>query len=47
MTAARLEMMEEKSVPILPITKPLPFDLETDRDWRAEMTARGGRDPEE
>ncbi|KAG8166683.1 hypothetical protein KVR01_002372 [Diaporthe batatas] len=46
-TAARLKMLEEKGLSIIPITKPLEFDLETDDEWRANMEARDGRDPEE
>lgn len=46
-TAARLKMLEEKGLSITPITKPLEFDLESDEEWRANMLARDGRDPEE
>lgn len=46
-TAARLKMLEEKGLSITPITKPLEFDLESDEEWRANMIARDGRDPEE
>lgn len=46
-TAARLKQLEEKGLSITPITKPLEFDLESDEDWRANMIARDGRDPEE
>lgn len=46
-TAARLKLLEEKGLSILPITKPLEISLESDEDWRASMAARGGRDPEE
>lgn len=46
-TAARLKRLEEKGLSITPITKPLEFDLESDEEWRANMIARDGRDPEE
>lgn len=46
-TAARLKLLEEKGISIVPITKPLEFDLESDHDWKMAMQARGGRDPEE
>lgn len=46
-TAARLKMLEEKGMSITPITKPFEFSLESDEDWRKNMDARGGRDPEE
>jgi sulfite oxidase len=40
-------MLEERGVSIQPITKPLPFDLETDEEYDAVMAARQGRDPVE
>lgn len=46
-TAARLKKLEEKGLSITPITKPLEFDLESEEEWRANMLARDGRDPEE
>lgn len=46
-TAARLKVLEEKGLSITPITKPLEFDLESEEEWRANMVARDGRDPEE
>lgn len=46
-TAARLQLLEEKGLSFLPITKPLEITLESDEDWRTNMAARGGRDPEE
>ena len=45
MTAKRLKMMEEKGVSMLPLTRPMPFDLETDEEYFAEMKKREGRDP--
>jgi len=30
-----------------PITKPLPFDLETDEHYEEQMEAQHGRDPTE
>jgi len=44
-TAARLKMLEEKGIPITPITKPIPFDLETDEEFEAALKAQKGRDP--
>lgn len=32
---------------MLPITRPLEFDLETEEDYMTEMKKREGRDPEE
>lgn len=43
----RLKQLEEVGAPILPITQPLPFDLESDEHYAAEMEARDGRDPRE
>jgi sulfite oxidase len=44
-TARRLALLEERGIPIQPITKPLPFDLETDEEYDQVMAARHGRDP--
>ncbi|KAK6084264.1 oxidoreductase molybdopterin binding domain-containing protein [Seiridium cupressi] len=46
-TAKRLRMLEDKGLPIIPITHPLEIDLESDEDYDAAMDAMGGRDPEE
>ena len=46
-TAARLKELELRGEPMTPITKPLPFDLETDEHYRREVEAQGGRDPVE
>ena len=46
-TRQRLEFLEGKGMSILPITRPLEIDLETDEHYEAEMAARGGRDPVE
>jgi len=46
-TAKRLKELEERNIPLLPITQPLEIDLEDDTDYVAEMAKRGGRDPEE
>ena len=46
-TARRLEQMEREGVTLRPITRPLPFDLEDDDHYYAEMESRSGRDPEE
>lgn len=46
-TAARLKLLEEKGLDIVPITKPLEFDLETDEEYEAAMKAQKGREPQE
>ena len=46
-TRQRLEYLESQGMDILPITRPLEIDLETDEHYEAEMAARGGRDPVE
>lgn len=46
-TARRLKQLEEHGASINPITRPVPFDLETDEEYLEEMRKRGGRDPEE
>jgi len=46
-TAARLKILEEKNVPIVPITHPMEFDLQTEEDYQEEMRKQGGREPEE
>lgn len=45
LTAKRLKMLEEKNTPIIPITHPMEFDLETQEEYDKEMEKRGGRDP--
>ncbi|KAK9771475.1 putative Sulfite oxidase [Seiridium cardinale] len=47
LTAKRLRMLEDKGLPIVPITHPLEIDLESEEDYDAAMDAMGGRDPEE
>lgn len=47
MTAKRLKQFEDKGLPFLPLTRPVPFDLETDEDYIKEMKKRNGRDPTE
>ncbi|KAK8018812.1 molybdopterin binding oxidoreductase [Apiospora marii] len=47
MTAQRLKLLEEKGMSILPITRPLEIDLETDEHYDQAMEAMGGRDPKE
>lgn len=47
LTAQRLKLLKAKGYSITPITQPAEIDLESDDEWRANMTARGGRDPEE
>lgn len=44
-TAARLKVMEEKGIPLTPITRPLQIDLETEEDYEEVMKAMNGRDP--
>jgi len=44
-TAARLKMLEEKGIPILPITRPLEMNLESDEEYDIEMAKKKGRDP--
>ena len=39
--------MEENGMDFLPLTAPLPIELETDEEYEAEMKKRGDRDPEE
>ncbi|ORX96648.1 Oxidoreductase, molybdopterin-binding domain-containing protein [Clohesyomyces aquaticus] len=46
-TAKRLQMLESKGMSILPITRPLEIDLETNEEYREEMKKRQGRDPVE
>lgn len=47
LTAARLKLLEEKNVPIVPITHPMEFDLESEDHYMEEMRKQGGREPEE
>jgi sulfite oxidase len=47
MTAKRLKQFEEKGQSIWPITRPVPFDLETEEEYLEQMKLREGRDPEE
>lgn len=46
-TAKRLKQLEEHGVPLIPITRPIPFDLETDEEYMAAMEEQGWRDPVE
>jgi len=46
-TMKRLKQLEDHGASIHPITRPLPFDLETEEEYLEEMKKRGGRDPEE
>ena len=46
-TRARLAELERRGLGIVPITRPLPFDLETDEHYEKVMAERGGRDPKE
>ena len=47
MTAKRLKQFEDRGLPFLPLTRPVPFNLESDEDYIKEMTKRDGRDPKE
>ncbi|KAK3308490.1 Oxidoreductase, molybdopterin-binding domain-containing protein [Chaetomium strumarium] len=44
-TAARLKQLEANNIPIVPITRPMPFDLETDDEYHTAMQSRAWRDP--
>lgn len=46
-TAQRLKELELRGESLLPITKPLEYNLESDEHYDAVMTAKGGRDPAE
>ncbi|EJT70193.1 nitrate reductase 1 [Gaeumannomyces tritici R3-111a-1] len=46
-TAKRLKQLEAAGVPVVPITKPVPFDLETDEEYEKSMEEQGWRDPVE
>ncbi|KAH8711924.1 Oxidoreductase, molybdopterin-binding domain-containing protein [Phaeosphaeriaceae sp. PMI808] len=46
-TAKRLEQYKEHGASFLPLTRPAPFDLETDEQYLEEMKKREGRDPVE
>ncbi|KAK4443991.1 putative sulfite oxidase [Podospora aff. communis PSN243] len=46
-TARRLKQLEEHGTPLIPITRPIEFDLEPEEEYNAAMEARGGRDPVE
>lgn len=45
MTRERLRQLEDKGASLLPITQPIPFDLESDEHYEQQMEARGGREP--
>ncbi|KAL9096663.1 MAG: hypothetical protein Q9165_001151 [Trypethelium subeluteriae] len=46
-TAKRLKFLEEKKIPLLPITQPLGVDLEDEEEYDQEVEKQGGRDPKE
>ncbi|KAL9079658.1 MAG: hypothetical protein Q9157_001490 [Trypethelium eluteriae] len=46
-TAKRLKFLEEKRIPLLPITQPLGVDLEDEEEYDQEVEKHGGRDPKE
>lgn len=47
MTAKRLKQLDAAGASLLPLTRPLPFDLETNEEFLAEIKKRQGRDPVE
>jgi sulfite oxidase len=46
-TAKRLKQLEDHGASLYPITRPVPFDLETEEEYLEEMKKRGGREPDE
>jgi hypothetical protein len=44
-SAKRLQMYKDAGVDFLPLTRPAPFDLETEEEYLEEMRKREGRDP--
>ncbi|KAK0636966.1 Oxidoreductase, molybdopterin-binding domain-containing protein [Bombardia bombarda] len=46
-TASRLKELEEKGIPLTPLTKPLEIDLETSEHYEESMRLQNGRDPAE
>jgi sulfite oxidase len=46
-TARRLKQYEDHGAEFLPLTRPAPFDLETEEEYLEEMRKREGRDPVE
>ncbi|KAK0613242.1 Oxidoreductase, molybdopterin-binding domain-containing protein [Immersiella caudata] len=44
-TAKRLKQLEEHDAPLLPITRPIEFDLEPEEEYKATMETKGWRDP--
>lgn len=46
-TRERLDWLKSMGHLILPIRKPLEFDLEDDEHYKEVMNMRGGNDPEE
>ncbi|KAI9688636.1 MAG: hypothetical protein M1822_000993 [Bathelium mastoideum] len=46
-TARRLKYLEEQQLPLLPVTQPLPIELEDEEEYDREVERQGGRDPKE
>jgi sulfite oxidase len=46
-TARRLKQYEDHGAEFLPLTRPVPFDLETEEEYLEEMRKQEGRDPAE
>ena len=47
LTAQRLKLLGDKGVPMVPITHPMEFDLESEDHYLEEMRKQGGREPQE
>jgi sulfite oxidase len=44
-SAKRLQKYKDAGIDFLPLTRPAPFDLETEEEYLEEMRKREGRDP--
>lgn len=42
-----MKVLKEKGVPLVPITHPMEFDLESQEHYDEEMRKQGGREPKE
>lgn len=47
LTARRLKEIEQHGQTLIPITRPLTIDLETEEHYEEEMKKYGNREPEE
>ena len=47
MTVKRMKQLEDKGIPMVPITHPIEFDLESTEEYLEQMKLRHGRDPED